>query len=91
VSERDLVSIEAEHGTIGALMIRPSLCEEVGAFLSASDFSDEDNSLAYTTVLACHSKGIKPDPISMAEICPQVPSGNSMIYVAGMIATSLQL
>lgn len=90
MSERDLISLEAEHGTLGALMFKPELCEEIGAFLSANEFSEEDNGLIYTTILACHSKGITPDPITMAEICPFVPGGSSMIYAAGMIANNIR-
>lgn len=88
MSQRELVAIEAEQGVIGALMVKPELCEEVGAFLSAKDFSDADRGMVYTTVLACHSKGVKPDPITMAEMCPYVPGGDSMIYAAGMIANN---
>jgi len=86
MSQRELVSIEAEHGVLGALMIRPELCEEVGAFLSAQDFNEDDNAMLYTLMLACHSGGVKPDPITLSESCQYLPSGeNTMILAANIM------
>lgn len=89
MSQRDLVSTEAEHGVLGALMIKPDLCEEIGAFLSASDFSDDDTAMMYTLILSTHSKGIRPDPITLSEICDLMPSGDQTIISAAMISRNV--
>lgn len=80
---RELTSMEAEHGVLGALMIKPDLCEVIGSYLAVSDFSSEDNQALYTLALGCHSKKIRPDAISLADIRPELPSGEmTMIYAA---------
>lgn len=89
MSQRDLVSIEAEHGVLGALMIKPDLCEEVGAFLSASDFNDDDNSMLYNLILSCHSKGIAPDAIALSDACERMPSGELTIFTAAAISRNI--
>lgn len=83
--DRPLIAMEAEHGVLGALMKRPDLCETVGAFLSMDDFSEPDNGALYMLVLACHSKKITPDPLSLAEIRPELPSGQPTMVYAGEI------
>lgn len=89
MSQRDLVSAEAEHGVLGALMIKPDLCEEVGAFLSAADFSDDDTAMMYTLILSTHSKGVRPDPITLSEIAETMPSGEQTIIVAATICRNI--
>lgn len=80
-AERPLIAMEAEHGVLGALMKKPELCETVGAFLSAADFSSEDNGALYVMILACHSKKLTPDPLTLAEIRAELPSGDAtMVY-----------
>lgn len=83
--QREFYSDEAEQGVVGALMIRPELCEEIGAKLQSSDFNDADMRSLYGMILALHSKGIRPDVISLGDYRPDLPSGESTIYVAGMI------
>lgn len=89
MSQRDLVSTEAEHGVLGALMIRPDLCEEIGAFLSAADFSDDDTAMMYTLILSTHSKGIRPDPITLSEMLEVMPSGDQTIIMAATISRNI--
>lgn len=85
MSQRDLVSIEAEHGVLGALMIKPDLCEEVGAFLSARDFNEDDHAMLYTLMLSCHSRGVRPDPITLSESSSTLPSGESTMILSANI------
>lgn len=87
---RDLYVPEAEDGVIGGLMIRPDLCEEIGSFLSAKEFGDEDRGMLYNLILAAHSKGMMPDPVSISEVCDFLPSGERTIYVASMIASGVK-
>lgn len=79
---RDLYSPEAENGVLGALMIKPELCEEIGAFLSASHFSNSDCAMLYNLILATHSKGQIPDSITLSDICESLPSGERTIVTA---------
>lgn len=82
MNERPLIAIEAEFGVLGALMKKPELCEVVGAFLSPTDFSQADNGILYTMVLRCRSKGIIPDPLSLAEYRAELPSGEMTLAYA---------
>lgn len=83
--ERDLYSIEAEHGVLGALMHKPELCEEVGAFLSPYDFYYADNDALYSMILTCHSKGVKPDPITLSNVKSELPSEELTIIYASQV------
>lgn len=83
--ERELISIEAEHGVLGALMHKPDLCEEVGAFLAPTDFSNEDHATLYAMILGCHSKKNKPDSITLSDIRSELPSGEMTIVYASEI------
>lgn len=88
--QRDLYVPEAEDGVLGGLMIKPDLCEEIGSFLSAKDFGDEDRAMLYNLILSAHSKGMMPDPVSISEVCDFLPSGERTIYVASMIASGVK-
>lgn len=82
---RELYVPEAEQGVIGAMFITPELCEPIGALLPGSCFADLDLACLYSLCLQCHAKGIKPDCITLSELCPVLPSGEQTIYVAGVI------
>lgn len=84
-ADRPLISIEAEHGTLGALMHKPELCEEIGAFLDATDFGNDDHGALYSMILACHSKGMNPDSVTLSEINPDLPSGAYTVVHASEI------
>lgn len=85
MDSRDLVSDESEHGVLGALMKKPELCETVGAFLGAQDFYHEDNGALYAMILALHSKKVLPDPVTLADVRPELPSGDMTMVYAGEI------
>lgn len=80
--ERPLIAVEAEHGVLGGLMHTPALCEDVGAFLGAEDFGDENNGALYAMILGCHSKQVSPDPIALSELRAELPSGDSTFVYA---------
>ena len=84
-ADRPLIAMEAEHGVLGALMHEPNLCEEIGAFLDSSDFSNDDNGILYAMILACHSKKARPDSITLSEIRAELPSGQYTIVYASEI------
>jgi replicative DNA helicase len=87
--DRPLVAIEAEHGVLGALMKCPELCETLGAFLGFDDFSSPDNQALYALILTCHSRKVIPDPLSLAEIRAQLPSGDATMAYAGELWTNV--
>ena len=82
---RSLVSIEAEHGVLGALMHKPELCEVIGATLAVDDFSEPDHSALYAMILACHSKKQHPDSVTLSDIRAELPSGEMTIVYASEI------
>lgn len=79
MQHRELVSREAENGVIGALLHKPDLCEEIGAFLQASSFVLGDHAVVYNLILADRAKGINSDPITLSQHCERLPSGESTI------------
>lgn len=85
MDSRDLVSAEAEHGVLGALMKSPELCETVGAFLGSQDFYHQDNGALYAMILALHSKKVLPDPVTLADVRSELPSGDMTMVYAGEI------
>ncbi|MDT4811345.1 Replicative DNA helicase [compost metagenome] len=85
MTDRPLVALEAEQGVLGALMHKPELCEEIGAFLTPTDFSEADHATLYTLILGCHSKKQRPDSITLSEIRPELPSGDLTIVYASEI------
>jgi replicative DNA helicase len=85
MNSRELYSPDAEHGVLGALMHKPDLCEEIGAFLSAAHFGHDDTAMLYNLILATHAKGIKPDSITLSDVCEVLPSGDLTIVAASTI------
>lgn len=83
--DRPLFSLEAEHGVLGALMHNPEHCETIGARLDGSHFHHEDNAVLYAMILACHSKQMRPDSITLSEIRAELPSGELTIVYASEI------
>lgn len=89
MSQREYYSTEAEQHVIGCLMLKPELCEEIGAKVQGSDFCDEDLGSLYLMTLALHAKGVRPDAISLSDYKQSLPSGESTLYVAGMIQANV--
>lgn len=85
MSQREYYSTEAEQHVVGCLMLKPELCEEIGAKVQASDFCDEDLGALYLMTLALHAKGIRPDAVSLSDYKQTLPSGEATLYAAGMI------
>lgn len=90
MNDRPLYSDEAEQGVIGSILINPELCETIGAFLSVAHFNDADLGFLYGLALQCHSKGLKPDIITLSEQSERLPSGESTMYVAGTIQSGVK-
>lgn len=84
-TDRPLIAMEAEHGVLGSLMHDPEQCEDIGAFLSPSDFSHEDNAALYAMILGAHSRKQIPDSITLSEIRADLPTGEMTIIYASEI------
>lgn len=86
---RPLFSIEAEHGVLGALMIRPELCETIGATLAVEDFHDQDSGALYAMILTCHSRKTEPDIVTLGELRADLPSGAATMMYVGDIRRNI--
>lgn len=83
MDSRELISADAEHGVLGALMLKPELCESIGAMLSPADFGYEDNSALYSMILGAHSTGVAADCVTLSSIRSHLPSGEmTLVYAA---------
>lgn len=80
--ERALWSAESEHGVIGALLHKPDLAEAIGSFLLPAHFHYADNAKLYTMILSERSRGRNPDPITLSNYAPTLPSGTSTLAYA---------
>lgn len=85
ISERPLVSPEAEFGVIGALMHKPELVESIGALVSPADFYNTDCGELYAMILAARSSGRPVDSVSLSDIRNELSSGELTIVFASEI------
>lgn len=90
MNQRDMYAPEAEHGVLGALMHKPELCEQIGAYLSATHFGDADAAMLYNLILSTHARGVRPDSVTLADVCHTLPSGEPTIVVASNIMHNVQ-
>lgn len=86
---RELFSIEAEHGVLGAIMLDPSLFDEVTSKVSVSDFHDLENAALYQAIIDCHATGDPIDPVTVGLWHPTLPSGDSTLAFAVEIANNV--
>lgn len=82
---RPLTAPEAESGVIGALMIKPELCEIVGAYLDRAHFADQDMGALYGLCLIAKAKQMVPDAVTLSELCPFLPSGKDTLQAAAWV------
>lgn len=83
---RQLFSVEAEHGVLGAMMLDPSLFDDITSKLSVQDFYEYDNAALFDAIKDCHNAGEPIDPVTVGINYPFMPSGESTIAYAGSIA-----
>lgn len=86
---RELFSDEAEYGVIGAMMLDPSLFDEISGKVAAADFHDLENAALYQTIIDCHAAGQPIDPVTVGTFRERLPSGDSTIAYAGEIASKV--
>lgn len=87
--DRPFEAPEAERGVVGALMLKPELCETIGAYLDATHFADPDLGALYRLALMARAKQMTPDPITLDELSPFLPTGAPTMATAGQIAMAV--
>lgn len=83
---RDIYSLEAEHGLLGALLLDASLFDSVNARVTTADFAFEDNAALYQAILNTHAAGQPLDPVTVGIEYPNLPSGERTLAYAAEIA-----
>ncbi|WP_425318299.1 replicative DNA helicase [Pseudomonas nitroreducens] len=76
---RDLHSVEAEHGVLGALLIGAAqndqaLVDQIVEQLKPADFYFDDNAVLFQTIADLHAEGVPVDPVTVAQVRPTLPS-----------------
>ncbi|WP_405120719.1 replicative DNA helicase [Pseudomonas leptonychotis] len=74
---RDPYSLEAEHGVLGAMLIKPELIDMLSADLAEADFYWEDNRETYRAILSLRAENKAVDYLTVAE-----RMGANMAYTA---------
>lgn len=76
---RELHSIEAEHGVLGAILIGAAqndkvLVDQIVEQLTTADFYFDDNAALFQTIADLHAEGVPVDPVTIAQVRPTLPS-----------------
>ena len=64
---RDPFSLEAEHGVLGAMLLRNELIDVLSADLTPEDFYWSENGDLYRAILALHSDSQPADIVTVGE------------------------
>lgn len=80
---RDPYSVEAEHGVLGAMFLRPELIDILSADLTVDDFYYDDNAALYRGIIALHGENKPADAVTVGLYLGTLPSGdNAVAYAA---------
>lgn len=82
---RDPYSLEAEHGVLGSMLIRPDLIADISSELTASDFYFEGHAEIFRAIVNLDDGKSGIDIISVAEAVGTLDSGESPIAYLGRI------
>ena len=82
---RDPYSVEAEHGVLGAMFLRPELIDILSADLVVDDFYYQDNAALYRGILALHAEGKPADAITVGVLIGELPSTKNATWYAAEI------
>lgn len=91
---RDLYSIEAEHGVLGAVM-QAALAQDLGLVedilgqMTSGDFFHDDNASLFEAMLECHAQGIPVDPVMVGTVQRTLPSGDLVLAYASELASNV--
>ncbi|MEE5042925.1 DnaB-like helicase C-terminal domain-containing protein [Pseudomonas alliivorans] len=83
---RDLYSLEAEHGLLGALLLDASLFDSVNARVTTADFAFDDNAALYQAIINTNAAGQPIDVVTVGIQYPNLPSGERTLGYAAEIA-----
>lgn len=91
---RELYSLEAEHGVLGAILQAglqddQALLEDAIGSVTVSDFYFEDNAALFEAIKACYEEGVPADPLTVGIIRDTLPGGSKIIPYAGEIARTV--
>ncbi|MHA6195552.1 replicative DNA helicase [Pseudomonas wadenswilerensis] len=82
---REPYSLEAEHGLLGAMMMRPELIDILSADLSPEAFYFADNAEVYRGILAVHADRAGVDFLTVADRIGVMPNGDPALGYCGEI------
>ena len=82
---RDPYSVEAEHGVLGAMFLRPELIDILSADLAVDDFYYQDNAALYRGILALHAEGMPADAVTVGVYLGELPSSKNATWYAAEI------
>lgn len=86
---RELFSVEAEHGVLGAIMLDSSLFDEITSKVQVSDFYIPDNAALYEAIIECQASGDPIDAVTVGLARPILPSGENALAFAAEIAKNV--
>lgn len=84
--DRELYSLEAEQGVLGALILDQSLADRVFGLVDTADFYFDDNAALFEEAHACHEAGMPIDVVTVGISRRLLPSGRTTLAYAGEIA-----
>ncbi|UVL26216.1 replicative DNA helicase [Pseudomonas donghuensis] len=83
---RDPYSIEAEHGLLGAMMIRPELIDTLSDDLSPESFYFAENAEVFRGIMAVRASGKAVDFLTVGEQIGNLPNGDrALAYCAEIV------
>lgn len=86
---RELFSLEAEHGVLGAMMKDTSLLDSISNKVTAADFYYLKTAAMYQVILDCHASGEPIDPVTVGTFRERLPNGESTLAYAVEIAMNV--
>lgn len=86
---RDLYSLEAEYGVIGAVFCDPSLSDLILDSVDVADFSDLSNAALFQAMRDTRDAGQPIDVVTVHNVKQSLPDGESMLAYAADIARNV--
>jgi replicative DNA helicase len=86
---RELFSIDAEHGVLGAMLHQPDLVDEITSKLGTGDFYAEENAALYQAILDTQASGQPVDVVTVGIHRPYLPNGESLLGFAAEVAQNV--
>ncbi|WP_330208660.1 replicative DNA helicase [Pseudomonas sp. Z13] len=87
--DRELYSLEAEQGVLGALILDQSLADRVFGLVDTADFYFDDNAALFEEARTRHEAGMPIDVVTVSLSRRLLPSGATTLGYAGDIARNV--